>query len=876
MTQRLITSTRRAHRVLLMLVATGGLRETGLCATPTTETRPLDNLALESASQGWGALQIDKAVSGGPINIAGRKFARGLGTHANSEIVYDLENGAGMFHAWVGVDNHLKDHPDARNASVVFQVFGDGNILFDSGVMRMGDPAKEVSVPLKGVAKLRLLANDAGDGISCDHADWADPTLTVAAGETSPSAIGHTITADGFSLHLSKDGEIVGAKIGSTGWAVSGGTRLRGFRVQGAPQVSADGAAVSVTRPLSDESGHSCILMDRFTPEHDSVRWEMAVTSADPFWSAPIITRMRCAKPEETLVWTAWGSPDYSGERLTPELAALVQAGKAVADGVWSDPLVPTAFLDRRWHYGNTGQNCPVGGDYVTMPLFTLLAPGSDTGLSLVLSPKDVLLNVDLAVSSAGGFQFARGNHRLGGGNTVGFTMHLVPHEASWRGGLRFMTSRYPESFEAPNHRAHKVAGCGAYTLCEAPIDVGKFRKMAFGFNWKLSDDFPYMGMFIPPVKDMDEKWTRSCGEPAPKGQGPETSCRQMNDYAKYMKENGFAVLSYFNVTEFGKNMYGRQAVRKADDPDLWKDPVAYLRTRLPNAVFDPGITTCYNAHVTDPGDPDYRTHLLEQAARNTALLPDTDGICIDRADWLRLYNPKADDGVSWINGSPARSLFRSWLDLMSRMGPLMHGADKLIFSNMMTMRLELCRELDGNYTEFGNNGNALNGSAMLGIRKPVVAWTYNETLTQPDPDAFMQRHLHLGVFPTAPYPNNNHCINPEPGADRLYLDYGPLLNAMRGKKWVLTPHCVECDTAKVNLFEVPGGYAIPVTFGGKHGSTLVRIRDIPGIGDAQAVAIHPGVDAPVPVSASRRDGVLTLAVPLLRGCAMVRLTAAR
>jgi hypothetical protein len=348
-----------------------------------------------------------------------------------------------------------------------------------------------------------------------------------------------------------------------------------------------------------------------------------------------------------------------------------------------------------------------------------------------------------------------------------------------------------------------------------------------------------------------------------------------MNDYAKYMKENGFAVLSYFNVTEFGKNMYGRQAVKKANDPDLWQDPVAYLNARLPNAVFDPGIGTCYKAFITDPGDPDYLRFMLEQAARNTTMLPDTDGICIDRADWLRLYNPKADDGVSWINGKPARSLFRSWLDLMSKMGPQMHQADKVIFSNMMTMRLELCKELDGIYTEFANNGNALNGSALLGLKKPVVAWTYNETLKQPGPDAFMQRHLHLGAFPTAPYPNNNHCINPEPLADQLYLDYGPLLDAMRGKKWVLAPRCVETITAgvKVNLFEVPGGYALPVTFGGTAATATVTLRNIPGLDKITATVRHPGADPAIPATGQLTDGVLTLTVPLQRGCAMVKLT---
>jgi hypothetical protein len=135
-----------------------------------------------------------------------------------------------------------------------------------------------------------------------------------------------------------------------------------------------------------------------------------------------------------------------------------------------------------------------------------------------------------------------------------------------------------------------------------------------------------------------------------------------------------------------------------------------------------------------------------------------------------------------------------------------------------------------------------------------------------------MQRHLHLGVFPTAPYPNNNHCINPEPAADQLYIDYGPLLTAMRGKKWVLAPHCVESDAAKVNLFEVPGGYALPVTFAGKADAVAVRVRNLPGLKSLKCEAIQPGADKPVPVTARLNQGELQLTVPLVRGCAIVQL----
>ena len=277
---------------------------------------------------------------------------------------------------------------------------------------------------------------------------------------------------------------------------------------------------------------------------------------------------------------------------------------------------------------------------------------------------------------------------------------------------------------------------------------------------------------------------------------------------------------------------------------------------------------------MVDPGDPAFQKFALEQADRQNRFMPDSLGICIDRMDWLERSNGKADDGVSWIGGKPARSLCVSWNDLLSRLGPKMHTADKVIFVNPGYSRLDLLRQVDGIYAEWGHDGRSLNASALMGLRKPVLVWTLNETLHEPDPDAFMQRHLHLGVYPTAPYPSNNHCITPEPLADKLYLDYGPLLDAMRGKKWVLAPHCVECSTpeVKVNLFQVPGGYIVPVTFG-KGSLAEIVLRNLSAVDRSRLEAIQPGEPAIVPIRGRYHDGLLQLVVPLKRGCAMVRIT---
>lgn len=824
-----------------------------VAAEPTPH--PLSELVPESAVQGWGMLTVDRAVGGQPLSIAGRAFAQGLGTHATSRVTYDLDGAWSRFTAWVGIDDEMHAYKDS---SVVFQVVADGKKLFDSGVMRLNDPAKRVDVALGGARELLLLVGDAGDGISCDHADWAEATLYGGATEPTAEPDRYEVKAHGLRALLDADGNLNACAVGERRepWRLASRTRLSGCRPTAPVAVAQVGEGYAFTRALADAAGHRATVTESFLPDGDAVRWELSIASPDPAWSTPLTTRLTCRQPTERQFWTAWGSPDTD------------------ARVPWTDPLVPTSLPTRTWHYGNVAQGVPTGTDYVALPLLTLLAPDSDTGLSLVLSPDDVLLNLDFGVTANGQLSVTRRHHRLGGGQTLKLTAHLVAHEASWRGGLRFLTTRYPHCFDPPNPRAHQLAGCGAYSTGERPLDVAKFKQMAFGLNWKLSDDFPYMGMFLPPVKDPEQRWTRSGDERSAAYVGPTTSCRQLNDYAKYMRANGFGVLSYFNVTEFGKNMYGRKAVLPADSPDLWQDPVAFLQAKLPHAVWDPGLHTCYNAFIVDVGDPDYQAFMLEQAARNTALLPDTEGLCIDRADWLRYYNPRADDGVSWVEDRPARALFRSWLGFMDKLGPLLHGADKVVFSNMMTMRLELCRQLDGLYTEFGNHGPALNASALLGLRKPVLCWTYNDNLHLPDPDALMQRHLHMGCFPTAPYPANNHCINPEPKADRLYLDYGPLLATLRGKRWVLAPRCVETSTpgVRVNLFEVPGGWVLPVTGGGNATTATVSVR---GLGALTAAALHPG-GGQVAVVPTARDDACELRVPLVRGCAMVKLTPAR
>jgi alpha-galactosidase len=134
----------------------------------------LEDLDLSSITQGYGEPHRDRSVGDNALKIAGTTYAKGLGTHAVGEAVYRLDGNATSFSAVVGVD----DETDGKG-SVKFLVYVDGKLAASSPVMKSGQPAYSLSVNLKGAKTLKLVTDDAGDGIDFDHADWIAPTVSL-------------------------------------------------------------------------------------------------------------------------------------------------------------------------------------------------------------------------------------------------------------------------------------------------------------------------------------------------------------------------------------------------------------------------------------------------------------------------------------------------------------------------------------------------------------------------------------------------------------------------------------------------------------------------------------------------------------------------
>ncbi|MHB8994322.1 MAG: NPCBM/NEW2 domain-containing protein [Armatimonadota bacterium] len=132
-----------------------------------------------------GGLKRDQTYTGaGTYSIAGQKFERGLllcpeTPTGQGHVTYLLEGGlskATVLKAFIGVDD-----PANKEGSVTFavEVFRGGKWerVFESKVVRKGEAAQAIEMPMAGAQRLRLLTTDAGDGINSDHACWAEAKL---------------------------------------------------------------------------------------------------------------------------------------------------------------------------------------------------------------------------------------------------------------------------------------------------------------------------------------------------------------------------------------------------------------------------------------------------------------------------------------------------------------------------------------------------------------------------------------------------------------------------------------------------------------------------------------------------------------------------
>lgn len=150
-----------------------------------TSTVWLDDLPIQTFSEGIRPVIAKSSYGKGSIRLNGKPYSRGLGAITPCVLAFSLEGKAKYFSAEVGADDlGNKDIP------LKFFVVGDKKVLFESGELRVGDAPVRINVDLTGIKQLGLLVTDPVGGVTNKktYASWANAKIEMI-GQAMPGYV---------------------------------------------------------------------------------------------------------------------------------------------------------------------------------------------------------------------------------------------------------------------------------------------------------------------------------------------------------------------------------------------------------------------------------------------------------------------------------------------------------------------------------------------------------------------------------------------------------------------------------------------------------------------------------------------------------------
>lgn len=162
----------------------------------------ISDITPTSSTNGFGPIEIDQSNGEALVNdghtlmLNGVSFTKGIGTHANSEIIYTLTpNQYNVFKTKIGIDDEVSA---ANCGSVIFKVYKDAYLAYESPIMTPTSTTIDFQVDISNTSQLKLVVNDAGDNNYCDHGDWADAKLLFSnvSNDNSPPTTPTNLSAN--------------------------------------------------------------------------------------------------------------------------------------------------------------------------------------------------------------------------------------------------------------------------------------------------------------------------------------------------------------------------------------------------------------------------------------------------------------------------------------------------------------------------------------------------------------------------------------------------------------------------------------------------------------------------------------------------------
>jgi len=115
--------------------------------------------------------RMDRSVTGGALISAGRRHSRGIGVHAPSRLTWQLDGAWRQLRGAVAIDDSVLLLP--HRGSVIFRVHVDGELRWESGLVRGGRPPLTLPpIDLAGAKNLELEVDMATRFHVADRANW--------------------------------------------------------------------------------------------------------------------------------------------------------------------------------------------------------------------------------------------------------------------------------------------------------------------------------------------------------------------------------------------------------------------------------------------------------------------------------------------------------------------------------------------------------------------------------------------------------------------------------------------------------------------------------------------------------------------------------
>ena len=314
----------------------------------TGSVQYVSDLPFVSSTNGWGPAERDQsngeqgAADGRTLTLNGATYAKGVGTHAASDVRVAIPSGCTTFTAVIGLDDEV-----GANGSVTFQVFGDAASLFTSAIKRGSDAGQAISVNVSGRSQLRLVVANGGDGVDSDHADWADAKLACGAtGGNTPPVPTIASPASTFTWHvgetISFSGSATDAEDGALGpgsldWSVllfhCTDAGCHSHPVQDFPDTAGGSMAapdhdypsyLEVRLTATDSDGASTVVTRRIDPETVDLTFTSvpsglrvtvgSTTNATPFTRTVIVGSQNSigTSKRQSVRWTSYAFSNWS------------------------------------------------------------------------------------------------------------------------------------------------------------------------------------------------------------------------------------------------------------------------------------------------------------------------------------------------------------------------------------------------------------------------------------------------------------------------------------------------------------------------------------------------------------------------------------